>query len=184
LFVLKRGGVGGAKKKYALKDSKGKIKIRGFETVRRDWCKLTRNLQSEILADVLNEGNEKKALARFKEVVNKLKSRDVYMEDLMIKTQLRRDISDYVSEGPHVVAAKKMEEKGIPVSVGMVVEYYIGEGSGKRIGDRVYLPGDTVKYDVDYYLKNQVIPAVENIFEVFDIDVEAEVEDEKQEKLF
>ena len=31
----------------------GNIKIRGFETVRRDWCKLARNLQSEILKSIL-----------------------------------------------------------------------------------------------------------------------------------
>ncbi|MBU3924047.1 MAG: DNA-directed DNA polymerase [Nanoarchaeota archaeon] len=184
LFVLKRGGVGGAKKKYALIDENGKVKIRGFETVRRDWCALTRDLQSKILTDILKDGNEKGALVKFKEVVKKLKGREVEISDLMIRTQLRQALSDYVSEGPHVAAAKKMEARGIPVSVGMLVEYYIGEGSGKRIGDRVYLVGDKVKYDVDYYLKNQVLPAVENIFEVFGIDVSAVADGEVQKKLF
>jgi len=109
LFVSKRTTDKGAKKKYALVDGKGKVKIRGFETVRRDWCKLTRNLQSNVLSRILKDGNEKKALELLKDVLSDLKNRRVGLDDLMIRTQLRRPINEYVAEGPHVVAAKKME---------------------------------------------------------------------------
>jgi len=184
LFVAKRGATAGAKKKYALVDEKGKVKIRGFETVRRDWCRLTRDLQNRILGKILKDGNEKEALKIVKDVVKKLKERKVELEDLMIRTQLRRPLNEYLSEGPHVVAAKKMEAKGIPVSTGMLIEYFVGEGSGKKIGDRVYLADEKTKYDIDYYFKNQILPAVENIFDVFGIDVRAIIDGEKQEKLF
>ena len=184
LFVAKRGATAGAKKKYALVDEKGKVKIRGFETVRRDWCRLTRDLQNRILGKILKDGNEKEALKIVKDVVKKLKERKVELEDLMIRTQLRRPLNEYLSEGPHVVAAKKMEAKGIPVSTGMLIEYFVGEGSGKKIGDRVYLADEKTKYDIDYYFKNQILPAVENIFDVFGIDVRAIIDGEKQKKLF
>jgi len=162
----------------------GKIKIRGFETVRRDWCRLSRDLQDRVLRKVLNDGDERGALKLTKEVVDKLKSRNVELEDLMIKTKLKRPLDEYVSEGPHVVAAKKMIEAGASVSVGTFVEYFVGEGAGKRVGDRVFLAGERVKYDVDYYLNKQVLPAVEGIFDVFGVDVGAVVEGETQEKLF
>ncbi|MFH1521993.1 MAG: DNA-directed DNA polymerase [archaeon] len=184
LFVAKRGIKTGAKKKYALVDKKGKVKIRGFETVRRDWCQLTRDLQSKMLARILEDGNEKKALNFLKDVVKKLKERKVELEDLMIRTQLRRPLNEYLAEGPHVIAAKKMEARGIQVSTGMLIEYFVGEGPGKRIGDRVYLADEKAKYDIDYYLGNQILPAVENIFDVFGIDVRAVIDGEKQEKLF
>jgi len=184
LFVAKRGTTAGAKKKYALVDEKGKVKIRGFETVRRDWCRLTRNLQSEVLADIMKDGDEKAALKLTKEVVGKLKNREVDLEDLMIRTQLRRPLDEYVTEGPHVIAAKKMLAAGVAVSTGMLIEYFVGDGSGKRIGDRVYLAGEKVKYDIDYYLKNQILPAVENIFDVFGVDVSAIADGESQKKLF
>jgi DNA polymerase I/DNA polymerase-2 len=184
LFVAKRGGGAGAKKKYALVDENGKIKIRGFETVRRDWCRLTRDLQSRVLGSIMEDGDEKAALKILKGVVKKLKGRDVDMEDLMIRTQLRRPLGEYVAEGPHVIAAKKMEAAGIPVSTGMLIEYFVGEGSGKRIGDRVYLAGEKVKYDIDYYLKNQILPAVENIFDVFGVDASAVADGAEQKKLF
>ena len=116
LFVAKRGVESGAKKKYALVDEKGNIKIRGFETVRRDWCRLTRDLQNKVLSKILKEGNEKKALELLRKVLENLKNRNVHLEDLMIRTQLRRPLNEYLSEGPHVVAAKKMEAQEIPVS--------------------------------------------------------------------
>lgn len=184
LFVTKRGATTGAKKKYALLDEKGKIKIRGFETVRRDWCRLTRNLQSKILNTTLISGNEKAAVKMLKDVVEKLKARKVDINDLMIRTQLRRPLDEYLTEGPHVVAAKKMKAEGIPISTGMLIEYFIGEGSGKKIGDRVHLPEEKVKYDIDYYLKNQILPAVENILDVFGVDAKAVADGESQKKLF
>jgi len=184
LFVAKRGVKTGAKKKYALIDEKEKIKIRGFETVRRDWCQLTRNLQSEILIRILKDGNEKKALEILKNIVKQLKERKIKLDDLIIRTQLRGELSGYLSKGPHVIAAEKMEAKGISVYSGMLIEYFIGEASGKRVGDKVFLTDEKVKYNIDYYLEKQILPAVENIFEVFGVDVRAIVDGEKQERLF
>jgi len=183
LFVSKRGSETGAKKKYALLDEKNKIKIRGFETVRRDWCKLTRNLQSEVLKKILEDGNEENALKLLKEVVRKLNNREVGLHDLMIRTQLRRPLGEYVAEGPHVLAAKKMVAQGVPVNPGMLIEYYIGEGSSKRIGDRVYLPEEKSKYDIKYYMNNQILPAVENIFDVFGVDVKSVADGKRQTSL-
>ncbi|MCH7850972.1 MAG: ribonuclease H-like domain-containing protein [Nanoarchaeota archaeon] len=186
LFVTNRSKTAGAKKKYAFLDSNDKLKIRGFETVRRDWCMLTRNLQSKVLSSILIDGNEKTALELLKKTVADLKNRKVNTLDLIIKTQLRRPINEYKSIGPHVVAAKKMEAAGVKIGVGQIIEYFIGgnNGRGKRVGDRVYLKDEKVKYDIEYYLNNQVLPAVENIFDVFGINVNEIVEGSTQKKLF
>ncbi len=184
LFVSKRATSKGAKKKYALVNEKKKIKIRGFETVRRDWCRLTRDLQSKVLKKILDDGNEKKALELLKKVVVDLKNRKISLKDLMIRTQLRRPLNEYLSEGPHVIAAKKMEAKGIPVSAGMLIEYFIGESRGKRVSEGVYLAEEKSKYNINYYLNNQVLPAVENIFNVFEINIREIIEGESQKKLF
>ena len=54
-----------------------------------------------------------------------------------------------------------------------------------KLGDQPDSPkfGKT-NYYVDYYLNNQVLPALESIFEVFGIDVNEILEGGKQEKLF
>ena len=184
LFVAKRDSKVGAKKKYALIDDKGKVKIRGFESVRRDWCGLSRKLQDKVLRMILKDGNEKRALMEVKDIVGKLKRGEVERGSLLVKTKMKRQVEDYIAQGPHVAAAKKMIDKGMSVGIGTFVEYYIGEGTSKRVGDRVYLSNENAKYDVEYYLKKQILPAVEGIFDVFGVDISAEIEGERQEKLF
>jgi len=185
IWVTIRSGETGAKKKYALVDEEGNIKIRGFETVRRDWCALARKTQDKILRLILNEGNEKKALIYFKEIVKKLKLRKIKKEELMIKSQLKKPIEEYKSISPHVIAAKKMKQRGIPVGIGTLLKYYIAESStkSKLVRDRVKLSDEKGKYDLNYYLKKQIIPSVENIFQVFNINIKEIVEGKKQENL-
>jgi DNA polymerase, archaea type len=188
LWVSKRGGNTGsqigAKKKYALIDEKEKIKIRGFETVRRDWCTLARETQNKIIKMVLEQGNEKKALKYLIEIVKKIKNREIKKEKLIIKTQLKKSISEYLSISPHVVAAKKMKEQEIPISQGGIVEYYIAEtkpfDKKKLVREKVKLPHEEGEYNKKYYLENQILPAVENIFQVFKIDINEIIEGKKQ----
>lgn len=196
IFVLKRTGELGAKKKYALLSKSNKIKIRGFETVRRDWCDLAKETQDEILRMILKEGNAENALVYAKKVIKELKDKKVAVEKLIIRTQLKKGIDDYEAIGPHVVIAKRMIEKGIPINEGSLIEYVIakaksaGNGMGKSkakglIRDKAKLP-DEVKegdYDVDYYIHNQIMHAIGNIFEVFNINIEELADGKKQKKL-
>jgi len=185
LWVTKRSGKLGAKKKYALIGEDKKIKIRGFETVRRDWCGLAREMQNKVIKQILEEGNEKKSLKYVKEVVKKIKQRKIQKEDLIIKTQLKKPLSEYKAISPHVVAARKMEEKEIPISSGNLITYYIAETQNKRalVRERVKLPDEKGEYDIKYYLERQILSAVENIFQVFDIDIREVIEGKKQMKL-
>lgn len=185
IWVTKRNGDFGAKKKYALLGEDGKAKIKGFETVRRDWCGLARETQSKILQLILENGDEKKALDYLKKIVKKLKNRDVDLDSLMIRTQLKRNVEDYKASGPHVVVAKKMKEQGMRVGIGTLIEYYIAETNEKRalVRDRAKLPDEKGKYDIEYYLKNQILPAVENIMEVFEVNVQELFDGKKQMSL-
>jgi len=185
IWVTTREGKSGAKKKYAMIKEDGEVKIRGFETVRRDWCKLAREVQDKIIRLILNEGNEKKALEYFKEVVEKLKKREIKKEDLIIRTQLTKPISEYKSISPHVVAAKKIKENEEPMAHGSLIEYYIAETNtkSKLIRDKVKLIDEKGEYNIEYYLKNQILPAVENIFNIFKIDLDYLIEGKKQMKL-
>lgn len=185
LWVTTRGGIIGAKKKYALIDKKGKLKIRGFETVRRDWCKLAREVQNKIIQKILKEGNEKKALEYLKIIIKKLKNREINKKNLIIRTQLKKPLSEYVAISPHVIAARKMKEQEIPISEGGLIEYYIAETAEKKklVRDKVKLPEEKGKYNIEYYLNKQILPAVENIFQVFDINIKEIISGKKQTTL-
>jgi DNA polymerase I/DNA polymerase-2 len=185
LWVTTRTGTTGAKKKYALLGEDKKLKIRGFETVRRDWCYLSRNMQNKVIRMVLENGNEEKALEYVKEVIKRIKQRKVDKKELIIRTQLKKPISEYKAISPHVIAAKKMREKEIPVTQGNLIEYYIAELKEKKklVRDKVKLPIEEGDYEIEYYLKRQILPAVENIFGVFGIDVSDLINEKNQGKL-
>ena len=184
LWVSTRSGKTGAKKKYALIDKKGQMKIRGFETVRRDWCQLARQIQNNVIKLILKDGNEKQALAYLKKIIKKIKNREIDKKSLIIKTQLKKPISEYKSISPHVIAAKKMKENEIPIEMGGLIEYYISEpkpgSKSKLVRDKVKLPDEKGEYDIQYYLEHQILPSVENIMQVFDINLKEVIDGKKQ----
>ena len=187
LWVTKRTGEFGAKKKYALITEQGKLKIRGFETVRRDWCNLARELQNQILEKILQQGNENQALQLVKKVVEDLKARKVKREEIIIRTQLKKPLNEYKAITPHVIAAQKMKDLGIPVDIGMLISYFIAEVRSEKekklVREKVKLPEEKGEYNIEYYLKHQILSACENIFEVFNINLNELIEGKKQMKL-
>lgn len=182
IWVTTRKGEFGAKKKYALINYEEKIKIRGFETVRRDWCNLAREIQNNILLMILKEGNEKRALEYIKRIVKEIKERKIDLKKMTIRTQLKKPLSEYKAITPHVIAAKKMIEKKIPIDAGSLIEYYIAETKDKKklIREKVKLIDEKGEYNIEYYLKHQILPAVENIFQVFNVDINAVLDGKKQ----
>ncbi len=160
IFVVRERGKGGAKKRYALLDYEGGIEIRGFETVRRDWCQLAKDVQRKVLVTILKEKNPKKAIEFVRETIKKIKEGKVSLEDLTIFEQITRPLSQYEQIGPHVKAAKKARDRGRPVGEGIIIGFVIVKGSGS-ISDRAE-PVEDVKpnqYDPNYYINHQILPA-------------------------
>lgn len=181
LFVSTKSGAG-AKKRYAMLSDNGKFKITGFETVRRNVSPIAKQVQRRVLEILLREKDVEKAKKYVQGVIDRLKAHEVEVEDVTIYTKLQKKISSYAAIGPHVAAAKRMEDKGIHVVPGSPLHYVVTKGKG-RIRDKVRLPGEVTKrdYDPEYYVHNQVLPAVERLFSVFRIS-EQDLES-KQKKL-
>ena len=183
IFVTKESGEG-AKKKYALIDYKGNMKIVGFEYVRRDWSPTAKETQRNVLRAVLEEGNPEKAVDIVRKVIKRLKEGKVENNELVVFTQIKRPLNKYEAIGPHVAAAKKAIAKGRDVGVGSVIGYIITR-SGKSISDRAQLQ-EYVKegnYDADYYIEHQVVPAVIKIMRELGYSKEDLIQGGKQHKL-
>ena len=170
VFVSKKGsGERGAKKKYALLAEDGRIKIRGFELVRRDWSSVAKDTQRKVLEAILKEGSKEKAVRIIREVVTSLQEGKVPLEKLAISTQLNKDPGNYEVVSPELSAAKKMLKAGIPAEKGTMISYVIGRG-GKTISEKA-VPLELAKdYDADYYINNQVLPAVMKIMKELGYD--------------
>ncbi|HII72806.1 TPA: DNA polymerase [Candidatus Woesearchaeota archaeon] len=184
LFVAIKEADAGAKKRYALIDEEGKIKIKGFEMVRRNVSQIAKKTQEEVIRMILEGEQPEKAYKYVNAVIEKLKSKKVDVKDLAIPTKLTRPIESYESIGPHVAAAKRLRAKGVEVYPGMVISYVVTAGK-EKIRDRAKLPEEVKKgdYDADYYVNNQVLPAVEKILEVFGYESEELAGSKKQSKL-
>ncbi|NOR85409.1 hypothetical protein GQ473_04770 [archaeon] len=182
IFVAKKTGIGGAKKKYALLDNKGNITIRGFEQVRRDWSPLAKETQEKILTLVLNN-KKQEAINYLKQIIKDLKDKKIKKEKLGIYTQLTRSVDKYTQIGPHVAAAKKAIAKGVKIHPGQTIQYIITAGSGK-ISDKAELFEFAKTYDSDYYLNNQILPASMRILSVLGITKDDILNKGKQKGLF
>jgi DNA polymerase I/DNA polymerase-2 len=160
IFVARHSSEAGAKKRYALIDYDGNLEIRGFETVRRDWCELSKKIQRDVLTTILKERDPTKAVQLVRDTIKKIKDGDVKLEDLVIFEQITRPLSQYEQIGPHVKAAQKSKSRGRPIGEGSVIGFVIVKGTGS-ISDRAE-PIEDVKanqYDPDYYIEHQILPA-------------------------
>ena len=153
------------KKRYAVIED-GEIIAKGLELVRRDWAPIVKQTQEAVLMALLKEGNSQKAIDEVKKVMKRLRKGEVENKELVIHTQINKPLSEYKQVGPHVVAAQIIEDHGIKVSRGTIIPYIIKKGKGS-ISQRAvpYEYSEGIEYDKDYYVNNQIIPAVGRIME-------------------
>lgn len=164
IFVAAKRTEKGAKKRYALVSENGNLKITGFETVRRNTSAIAREVQERVLKLVLQDKIDD-ALNYVRETIKELKKGDTPLAKLIIRTQITKELTQYSSIAPHVAIAWKLIEKGQRINPGSVIEYIIAKGSG-LVRDRAKTPQDAKDYDAEYYLNNQILPAVVGIFQV------------------
>jgi DNA polymerase elongation subunit (family B) len=184
IFVSAKEGSYGAKKKYALIDEKNVIKITGFETVRRNWSFIAKEVQEEVLNIILKENAPEEAIEYAKGVIREIKDKKIKNDKVVIFTQLNKPIDEYAAIGPHVAVARRLIARGEDVGPGSMIKFIITEGSG-IIRDRAKIPEevDEGDYDSNYYIEHQVIPSVERIFNVLGYTKEDLVESKEQSKL-
>lgn len=126
LMPTMRGSEIGSKKRYAgvvSSPSGDEVVFKGLENVRTDWTRLARNFQEELYTKIFY--NEP-----FEQYVKDITAGVVageYDTDLVYRKRLRRNLDDYQRNvPPHVQAARRCEERGLPIPRrGDWVEYVI-----------------------------------------------------------
>ncbi len=175
VFVGKKSGTGevGVKKKYALLSESGRIKIRGFELVRRDWSNIARDTQRKVLEAILKEGSKESAVKLVKKTINDLREGKVNLNELVIHTQLRKGIDNYDITSPELSAAKKAIARGKDRSdIENLTIGYIITKNGKTISEKAELEEFAKDYDAEYYIDHQVIPSTLKILKELGVSKE------------
>jgi DNA polymerase I len=197
---IARRGLFIAKKRYAIwvfersgdqwEDS---IKVKGMETVRRDWCGLTSKTLNKVLELVLIEGDYEAAVLHVRDVVDGIRNIDVQkdediIDDLVMTRMFSKSASRYKNKQPHLTVVEKIEERtGNPPPVGERIPFVIVAGKDlfvNRAEDPEYVREHNIPIDVDYYVKKQLLPPVERILGVFGVDTANLDYDSKQKGLF
>lgn len=181
IFVKSRDKEKAAKKKYALLDFNENLKIKGFEYVRHDWCILVKETQKEILKLILKEQDPKKAVIFLQNVISDLEQKEVPINKLVIQTFLRKSLSSYKTKNPMMSAVISAKKQGVKIKTGQLIEYVITE-KGSTISEKAKLY-EFVKekeYDSNYYINNQLLPAILPILEEFGVTKEELLTSTKQ----
>jgi DNA polymerase I len=171
------------KKRYALIQD-DKIVVKGLELVRRDWAPVAKKTQEKVMMAILKDASPDKAAKIIKEVIDHIKKGETPLEDLVIHTQLTKNPDKYKQNAPHVLAAKKAIERGRKVGRGTIIRYIVIKGKGP-ISQRAepVEDVDVANYDPNYYIDNQVLPAVSRIIDSLGYSQDEIVHQEKQSSL-
>jgi DNA polymerase-2 len=117
----------------------GEIKIRGVEMRRRDTPVFIKRMQGEMLqvlgaARSVAEVEEllPAALAKAKEHIDLLRSGKADPLQLVIRRHLMREPEEYTTNTANAVAARALEEAGVSLSPGEMVEYVLVDATGKK----------------------------------------------------
>jgi DNA polymerase-2 len=119
----------------------GELKIRGLALRRRDTPEIFKNMQKDMLA-VLAEADDVagcraragRVSAMAEEVRERIAEGRVEAPELAVTFTLSRDPSEYVSNGPSAVAAKRLAASGVKLHPGETVRYII-TSSGDKVVD-------------------------------------------------
>ncbi|APH38673.1 DNA-directed DNA polymerase [Methanohalophilus halophilus] len=172
---------------------KDKIKVKGLETVRRDWCELTSNMLNRVLEYVLKEGNVEKAVEHVKTTVDRVRNLDVtrdsdIIDDLVLTKTFSKSPSSYKNKQPHLTVVEKIEQRtGMRPSIGERIPFVIVAGKDlfvNRAEDPEYVRQHNIALDVDYYIQKQLLPPVERILSVFGVNIATLDHDSRQKGLF
>ncbi len=200
-----------AKKRYSgavvSEDGSVKLKTKGLETVRRDWCPLTSDMLSDILNKIVKEGDVEGAVKRAQTAVHAIEDLTdqcvrghLDKESLtpLILTRRYRGDGEHKQTLAHDEVAKRCKIRGVKeYATGDRVEMVVvvGGGSGimsdshiksdmmrDRAEDPDYVLDNKLMLDGSYYLNRQILPPALRMLEPFGVTKDVIVGRKKFEK--
>ncbi|MCD6593367.1 DNA polymerase II [Candidatus Bathyarchaeota archaeon] len=159
-----------AKKRYCGLLPDGSLDNVGLEVVRGDWANVAKMTQEHVLELILKENSVSKAVEFVRSLIGDLRKHRIPYRDLVIWKTLTRPVEKYKVNAPHVEAAKVLKRMGWSLTAGDQVGYVIIRGSG-RLYERAkpYVLASYEDVDVEYYIKNQIVPAALRILSMFGV---------------
>jgi DNA polymerase-2 len=155
--------------------------VRGIEIRRHDAPNFIKEFQTELLytlfdckdsAEIVSKGYEN-ALLLVTKTIDKVMTGELEVKDLVLSKVLRQDLYKYRSLFPHVSAALRLTEAGVPLMRGDTIQYlYIDAGHSnplRRVTPIEFLEeGREQLYDKEKY-REMLLEAAETILGYFSL---------------
>jgi DNA polymerase elongation subunit (family B) len=176
----KNTGVGALNRYYGLFDN-GEIKVRGIEMRQKSSPLFLKNMQNDMLKVFSKAINAReflelipKSIDVVKDYATRVINMDVRNKDLLIKTCVSRDISEYKVDTLVKSALFQLRDSGVQPEPGQSVRYVVCDEKSRRPKDRVCIAeilDSCKKIDVDFYLR-QIAQYAESILVPFGFTLE------------
>uniref|UniRef100_A0A0K0FW10 DNA polymerase n=1 Tax=Strongyloides venezuelensis TaxID=75913 RepID=A0A0K0FW10_STRVS len=171
------------KKKYAglsvnpNNEKEEQFELKGLDIVRRDWSVVAKETGSTVVDLIFSKDRDELGFeihSMLGSLKNKLINNEIPLEKFEIFKQLTKNPTEYndVKSQPHVSVALRLNNAGKNhYKTGDVIKYIIcDDGTGNSATQRAYHKSEiernpTLKVDVDYYLKQQILPVVTRLCE-------------------
>lgn len=190
-----------AKKRYAMllqeraKDGtiKEKLKVRGIEMVRRDWCPLTGKTMKRCLEMILRDGDVEGAQRHAREVIERVREfrissgDQVMLEDLALTRNYNKKASEFKAKPAHIRMIERMEKRGEPLpGLGDRISFYIMSG-WESFADRAetldYIRRAGREIDSDYYVEKQLVPPLSRLFGALGVQIDGKTGEKSAREL-
>ncbi|MDH5719998.1 MAG: DNA polymerase [Spirochaetia bacterium] len=155
--------------KYLGRFQNKELKYRGIAARRKDMPLFIRKAQLALL-DVMKEAESIEKLKKkhsqmhfvYLEHESRLKKREVFWQDLLLRKTVSRDFSSYLVDNATALSLKELHEQGVNVQPGEKVRYLVLDQKNKNKSKR-YISEESIlrkkdferkiKYDIEFYQK-------------------------------
>lgn len=172
------------KKRYCGLEPNGDIFVKGLEVRRGDWCRLAQEAQAAVIEHLLTTRDIEATIGIAKTFVEETKNVTDDWSKYVLSVRLSKSPYDYGVPFTHTEAAKRATKAGYgEFSNGDFVRHVIvaPQHLGQRAGAGPTACSATVdmardknmSLNVDYYLNNQVLPALMRILSVVGVTEDA-----------
>ena len=169
-------GVMDAQKRYFGILTDGKLITRGIEIRRHDSPRFIKTFQTQLIrrlfavdtVDAVKQKGLQNALSYIHQTLHAIARHEISPEELIISKILRKPLTAYTQQSPHVAAAQNLVQQGQYISVGDVIDFIYVNARHPNPRRRVS-PTDlceTPYYDAEKY-RDLILDAAETVLATF-----------------
>jgi DNA polymerase II len=157
----------------------GEMKMRGIETRRRDTPAFVKEVQGKLLEEMSKAGSVDEIRSMLPQLLETartyltvLRSGKANPMELVMRRHLTKEPDEYLNNGVSSVVSRMIENMGVHLAAGEMIEYILIDQSGKKAPEKakpVALYAFEDAYDIEKYTEF-VLKALETLFSPFGYD--------------